>query len=54
VRVVCERLRVSERHACRVLGQHRSVQRREAAPRSDEDVLTTAVIALARRFGRYG
>ena len=30
------------------------MQRREAAPRSDEDVLTTAVIALARRFGRYG
>jgi len=45
---------VSERHACRVLGQHRSVQRHEAAPRSDEDVLTAAMIALARRFGRYG
>jgi transposase InsO family protein len=54
VRVVQERLDVSERHACRVLGQHRSVQRHEAAPRSDEDVLTAAVIALARRFGRYG
>ena len=52
--MICERLRVSERRACRVLGQHRSVQRHETAPRSDEDVLTAAVIALARRFGRYG
>ena len=51
---VCERLRVSERRACRALGQHRSVQRHEATPRADEDALTRAVIALARRFGRYG
>jgi len=37
-----------------VLGQHRSVQRHVAKPRLDEDILTAAIIALARRFGRYG
>jgi putative transposase len=30
------------------------VQRRIAKPRPDEDILTAAIIALARRFGRYG
>ena len=45
---------VSERRACRVLGQHRSVQRHAAVPREDETVLTAAIVALARRFGRYG
>ena len=37
-----------------MLGQHRSVQRHVAARREDEDALTAAIIALARRFGRYG
>ena len=36
------------------MGQHRSVQRHIANPRPDEDILTAAIIALARRFGRYG
>ena len=36
------------------MGQNRSVQRHFIQPRLDEDILTTAVIALARRFGRYG
>jgi len=45
---------VSERHACRVLDQHRSVQRYEAQPREDEDALTAAIIQLASQFGRYG
>ena len=54
MRMVCERHGVSERRACRVLGQHRSVQRHIAKPRPDEDILTAAIIALARRFGRYG
>jgi putative transposase len=47
-------LRVSERRACRVLGQYRSVQRREKAVRDDEDALTAAIIQLASRYGRYG
>ena len=37
-----------------MLGQHRSVQRHISKPRPDEDILTAAIIALARRFGRYG
>ncbi len=54
VETVVKRLRVSERRACRVLGQHRSVQRCEKMVRDDEEVLTEAVIQLARRYGRYG
>ena len=45
---------ISERRACRALGQHRSTQRRAATPRADEDAITAAVIGLARTFGRYG
>jgi len=47
VKAVQERLPVSERKACKVLGQHRSVQRHQAKPRSDEASLTQAVIYLA-------
>jgi putative transposase len=49
-----ERLGVSERRACRVLGQHRSVQRLAVQPRDDEDALTEAIIQLASTYGRYG
>ena len=51
---VCERLRISERRACRVLGQHRSVQRRTPQLRDDEAPLTRAIINLANQYGRYG
>ena len=51
---VRERLGVSERRACHVLGQHRSVQRYSSQSKLDEDILTAAIIALASRFGRYG
>ncbi len=51
---MCEGLQISERRACRVLGQQRSSQRRTASPRADEDALTAAVVGLARSFGRYG
>jgi len=54
VNAVRERLRISERRACRVLGQYRSVQRRMLQPREDESSLTTAVIDLASQYGRYG
>ena len=47
-------LGVSERRACRVVGQHRSTQRKPRTPRLDEDRLTAAIIHLAERFGRYG
>jgi putative transposase len=46
--------RMSERHACRLLGQGRGTQRYESIQRPDEDELTGAVIALASQYGRYG
>ena len=49
-----ETLGATERRACRVIGQHRSPQRKPRMPRQDEGVLTAAIIALAERFGRYG
>ncbi|MBW2451866.1 MAG: IS3 family transposase [Deltaproteobacteria bacterium] len=54
VKAVQERLRVSERRACLVLGQHRSVQRRTVRTRDDEAPLTAAIIDLASQYGRYG
>jgi transposase InsO family protein len=51
---VCEGLAISERRACRALGQARSTQRHRLQLRNDEDALTAAVIGLARTFGRYG
>ena len=48
------RLGISERRACRVLGQQRSTQRRIPRGRDDEDRLVADMIELARRYGRYG
>ena len=45
---------MSERYACRLLGQWRGTQRYEPNPRLDEEKLTRAVIALATKYGRYG
>lgn len=45
---------VSERRICRVLGQHRSTQRRIPRGRSDEDLLVADMTALALQYGRYG
>jgi len=45
---------VSERRACRVLDQHRSVQRYALTARDDEDALTGSVVCLASQYGRYG
>jgi transposase InsO family protein len=47
-------LKLSERRVCRVLGQHRSTQRRVPRGRDDEARLTADIIALARQYGRYG
>jgi putative transposase len=47
-------LGVPERRACRVLGQHRSTQRKAPTTPDDEAALTAAIIALATRYGRYG
>jgi transposase InsO family protein len=45
---------VPERRACRVLGQHRSTQRKPPTKPDDEAGLTAEIIALAIRYGRYG
>ena len=47
-------LDVSERRACRVVGQPRSTQRYNKRPADDEDFLTSRIIELANRYGRYG
>ncbi|MCJ2079048.1 IS3 family transposase [Methylobacterium sp. E-016] len=45
---------VSERRACRALGQHRSTQRKVPRGRDDEEALTADLVALAEKYGRYG
>ncbi len=51
---VRRKFQISERFACRVLGQHRSTQRKVPRGRSDEEALTADIIALAQEYGRYG
>lgn len=46
--------RVSERRACRVLGQPRSTQRRKPYVPEDEPRLVKRIIELASQYGRYG
>jgi putative transposase len=45
---------MSERLACRVLGQHRSTQRKALVGRSDDATLSADIIVLAEQYGRYG
>ena len=45
---------ISERRACRVLGQPRSRQRRTRHVPEDEPPLVRRIIDLAPRYGRYG
>ena len=45
---------ISERFACKVLGQHRSTQRKVPKGRADEEALTADIVRLASRYGRYG
>ena len=45
---------LSERHACRIVGQHRGTQRYGPTVAAEEDGLTRAIIALASEYGRYG
>lgn len=47
-------LKLSERRVCRVLGQHRSTQRRRPAGLGDEQALIDDMTALVRQYGRYG
>jgi putative transposase len=45
---------VSERRACRALGQPRSTQRHERKVPDDEPTLANRIVALATKYGRYG
>jgi putative transposase len=51
---VVKELSISERRACRVLNQIRSVQRYEKTKSVDEEQIRSRVIALAQEYGRYG
>ena len=51
---VRQQYRMTERHACRLLGQWRGTQRYEPLQRNDEDALTRAIVTLASKYGRYG
>ncbi len=51
---VGEKLGVSERRACQVLGQPRSTQRRQPYVPDDEPRLVAQMIELASEYGRYG
>ena len=54
VRNALGRDRVSQRRACRVLGQPRSTQRRVPHVADDEPRLVKRMIELASQYGRYG
>jgi putative transposase len=47
-----QELVVSERRACRTLGQHRSTQRKVPQDQADEERLTDEIIELADKYGR--
>ena len=49
-----ETLNVSERYACRVIGQPRGTQRYHKRYASDEELLTQRIVKLANEYGCYG
>lgn len=51
---VRQKLDISERRACVVLGQNRSTQRYKQRKKEDEDMLRKDIIRLATKYGRYG
>ena len=52
--MACERHRVSQRRACRVLGQARTTQRYQKRIRPDEEPLRALITELAVAYGGYG
>ena len=52
--MLCDRLNVSERRACRFIGQHRSTQRREPVAAPDDQALRAALRAFAGKRPRWG
>ena len=51
---VCRGLGISERRACRTIGQPRSTQCKPHLVWGDEAGLSAAIIPLASAYGRYG
>ncbi len=45
---------LSERRACKVIGQPRSTQRYNVSRKTDEKALRSDIIRLASKYGRYG
>jgi hypothetical protein len=52
--MLCDRLGVSERWACRVVGQQRSTQRREPILAGDDGALRAALREIAAQRPRWG
>ena len=52
--MLCDRLGVSERWACRVVGQHRSTQRREPVRAADDEALRAALREFSAGRPRWG
>ncbi|WP_415061948.1 hypothetical protein [Bdellovibrio sp.] len=52
--MVVRELKVSERRACKVIGQISSTQRYEPNPNPEQEKLEARVIELASEYGRYG
>ena len=51
---VLKTLKVSERRACRVLGQARNTQRHSPHIKDDEERLVARIVELVTLYGRYG
>lgn len=49
-----QKLGISERRACRVLGYSRSVQRHKPKQALEQKVLREDIVRLASKYGRYG
>ncbi|GAJ23140.1 unnamed protein product, partial [marine sediment metagenome] len=45
---------ISQRRACRAIGQNRATQRYKIKKLLDEDKLTRRIIDLVSQYGRYG
>ena len=51
---ICQITKVSERRACKVLGQCRMTQRYASYVAGEEEKLVARIIELATQYGRYG
>ena len=51
---MCDKLKVSERRICRVLGEHQLTQRHVPRDQANEARLITDMLELTRQYERYG